>query len=261
MAKTWDTVISMTEKYVGDSWYLYLLGAAFLALLFLGWKRKESRFWLVLTGVFAFLYLCPVTAGIIIKYFIGRSVYWRMMWLLPTAAMFAYAGASFLGLFRKRWLQNVFGAVLAAVIIAGGTCMYFQGSYSAADNLYKLPAATVPVCDMIKKDAGESGVEQVKVLVPNELLCSIRQYEASFLMPYGRNAFKYENLTQNQAGLFSQMSSDEADSETLNMLLKEEKCNYFVWDRTDEERRAAFDRLGYVTVGDVNEYRVYRIEE
>ena len=63
MAKTWDTVISMTEKYVGDSWYLYLLGAAFLALLFLGWKRKESRFWLVLTGVFAFLYLCPVRPG------------------------------------------------------------------------------------------------------------------------------------------------------------------------------------------------------
>ena len=58
------------------------------------------------------------------------------MWLLPTAAMFAYAGASFLGLFRKRWLQNVFGAVLAAVIIAGGTCMYFQGNYSAADNLF-----------------------------------------------------------------------------------------------------------------------------
>lgn len=139
--------------------------------------------------------------------------------------------------------------------------MYFQGNYSAADNLYKLPAVTVPVCDIIKEDAQANGVEQVKVLVPNELLCSVRQYEASFLMPYGRNAFKYEDLTQNQAGLFSQMSSDEADAETLNMLLKNEKCNYFVWDRTDAERREDFDQLGYVTVGDVNEYRIYRIEE
>lgn len=46
MAKTWDTVISMTEKYVGDSWYLYLLGAAFLALLFSdGSERRADSGW------------------------------------------------------------------------------------------------------------------------------------------------------------------------------------------------------------------------
>ncbi|MGI6007462.1 MAG: hypothetical protein ACOX8E_08245 [Ruminococcus sp.] len=261
MQGTWDKILSMFEQYAADSWYIFLLAAALIYLLVTVGKRKVNGVFLILTAVFAFLYLCPFTARIIMKYFIGRSVYWRMMWLLPAVLIIAYAGASFLGILKKHWLQNVLCGVLAAAIILGGTCMYFQGHYSAGENLYKLPAATVPVCDMISEDADANGIAQVKVLVPNELLCYIRQYEASFVMPYGRNAFKYEGLTQNQAGLFSQMSSEEADPETLNMLLKNEGCNYFVWDREDEIRRAEFAEYGYVTVGDVDEYRIYRIEE
>lgn len=262
MQKTWDTIVAMYEQYAADSWYLYLLGAALLFLLITCRKRKTNGVWLIAAVLFAVLYLWPVTAGIIMKNFIGRSVYWRMLWVLPAVLIIAFAGASFLGMFKKKWLQNLLCVFLAAAVILGGTCMYFQGNYSAGENLYKLPSATVPLCDMISEDAQANGIDQVKVLVPNQLLCYIRQYEASFLMPYGRNAFKYEDLTQNQAGLFSQMSSeDEADPETLNMLLENEKCNYFVWDRQDEARRMEFADYGYVTVGDVDEYRVYRIEE
>ncbi|MGI6010615.1 MAG: hypothetical protein ACOX8H_03840 [Ruminococcus sp.] len=261
MQETWNTIVAMFEQYIADSWYVYLLGAALLFLLITCRKRKVNGFFLIITLLFALLYFWPVTARIIMKNFIGRSVYWRMLWVLPAILIIAWAGVSFLGMFKKKWMQNALFAFLAAAVILGGTCMYFQGNYSPGENLYKLPAATVPVCDMISEDAEENGIEQVKVLVPNDLLCYIRQYEASFLMPYGRNAFKYEDLTQNQAGLFSQMSSEEgADPETLNMLLKNEKCNYFVWDRQDEERRAEFADFGYVTVGDVDEYRVYRIE-
>lgn len=259
MQKIWDITISMYEKYTGDSWQMILLAAALLYLCITLKRRKEQLSFVLISLLFGFVFLCPVTAKIIMKYCIGKSVYWRMLWILPRVCIIAYAGTCVLSDVKKRGIRAAVLLVLCVLIGISGSCIYGKENYSKADNIYKLPAPTVEVCEMISKDAEEQQIGQVKVLVPNPLVCYIRQYDASFLTPYGRNVFKYENLTQNQAGLFSQMSSDEAEPETLNMLLRNEGCNYFVWDRQDETREA-FEDFDFVPVGDVQGYRVFRIE-
>lgn len=258
MKATFDIVLSMCEKYIGDSWHMILLAAAILYLLITVRRQKEHLLFVLIAVVFGFVFLCPITAKIIMKYCVGKSVYWRMLWVLPAAVIIAYAGATFLGQIRRRKLRPLLLAVMAIVIGLTGSCMYLNGNYAEAANVYKLPYPTAEICDMISADAAEQNVPQVKVTVPNELLCYIRQYDASFLMPYGRNALKLEDLTQNQEGLYAQMNNPDVQAEVLNMHLRTEGCNYLVWNRQDEIRQE-LEEYGFVPIGDIEEYRIYRI--
>ena len=75
----------------GNGFYVYLLLAACLYFLVFGRKKERSR---ILSGyivVFLAVFFCPVTAYIIQKC-IGRSVYWRVLWILPAVPLIAYAG-------------------------------------------------------------------------------------------------------------------------------------------------------------------------
>ena len=79
------------QKYWGNGFYVYLLLAACLYFLVFGRKKERSR---ILSGyivVFLAVFFCPVTAYIIQKC-IGRSVYWRVLWILPAVPLIAYAG-------------------------------------------------------------------------------------------------------------------------------------------------------------------------
>ena len=79
------------QKYWGNGFYVYLLLAACLYFLVFGRKKERSR---ILSGyivVFLAVFFCPVTAYIIQKC-IGRSVYWRVLWVLPAVPLIAYAG-------------------------------------------------------------------------------------------------------------------------------------------------------------------------
>ena len=70
------------QKYWGNGFYVYLLLAACLYFLVFGRKKERAR---ILSGyivVFLAVFFCPVTAYIIQKC-IGRSVYWRVLWVLP----------------------------------------------------------------------------------------------------------------------------------------------------------------------------------
>ena len=71
MITAFQIAIEGAGWYIGSGWH-YLLFAA--ALLFLILKRddKENRKWLVgYTLLFAAVYICPLTARIIMKYCIG----------------------------------------------------------------------------------------------------------------------------------------------------------------------------------------------
>lgn len=94
MITAFQIAIERAGWYIGSGWH-YLLFAA--ALLFLILKRddKENRKWLVgYTLLFAAVYICPLTARIIMKYCIGGFVYWRMFWILPTSVIVAYVAVS-----------------------------------------------------------------------------------------------------------------------------------------------------------------------
>lgn len=132
MQKTWTTVLEMFEKYTNGSWHIILLAVALLYLLLTIKKKKENVIFIVFSLLFAGLYLCPYTADLIMKNFIGRSVYWRMFWILPSILIIAYAGALFISRFRAKGIQAVLLAVMVTVIGANSLLLQGLGSVGRA---------------------------------------------------------------------------------------------------------------------------------
>ena len=83
----------MYDIYNGTGMQMALFFAC-LIYLFFQKKEKEKRF-LFLGYTLLFFLICffPVTAKIIMEVCIGKSVYWRMFWLLPVTIVTAYTAS------------------------------------------------------------------------------------------------------------------------------------------------------------------------
>lgn len=157
MITAFQIAIERAGWYIGSGWH-YLLFAA--ALLFLILKRddKENRKWLVgYTLLFAAVYICPLTARIIMKYCIGGFVYWRMFWILPTSVIVAYVAVSVCTAGKKKTIQAVCASLLMALIIVTGKNPYVGGQaiYQKAVNMQKLPADACQISELIAATRAE----------------------------------------------------------------------------------------------------------
>lgn len=258
MERNLKTALNMYEKYVGNGLHLFLLAGALIVLLFFRKSNKAKIVFWLYTVLFTVIYACPLTAGVIIKFFIGRSVYWRMFWALPSVLITAFAFVCVLEQLSRKWLRAVVFAVLAITIGVTGSFVLTGHNFTQASNIYKLPWEVPYVCEAISKDAKEQNVEKIKVVVPNDLLCYIRQYDAGFYMPYGRNALRSSKLADNIKDLLGEMNAENPDYAYLDNLLNEEGCSYLVW-KGNADYDIPFGELGYQFIESVSEYRVYRI--
>lgn len=257
MEKIMETAAATYEKYAGSSWHMILLAVAVVLILFLAKEKKHKIIFSGYVILFGIIYLCPFTAWIIIKIFIGKSVYWRMFWSLPSVLIIAYGFSCLLVRIPSKWAKAL--AVIACVscISVTGKFVVSTDTYVSNTNRFKLPAAVPVLCELIKSDAREQEVEVVKVVACNSLLSYIRQYDASILMPYGRNALRQEGLSANEAELFVLFNQEEKNYERLNILMEEEECNYFIVSDTTESRDEYLAKR-YQSIGQVEEYTVFR---
>ena len=144
------------QKYWGNGFYVYLLLAACLYFLVFGRKKERSR---ILSGyivVFLAVFFCPVTAYIIQKC-IGRSVYWRLLWILPAVPLIAYAGTCLIkkvGASRPR--QYILLIFIAAVLAFCGTGLNKDGFYKKVQNVQKIPDEVVSICNLINEQKEEN---------------------------------------------------------------------------------------------------------
>jgi len=257
MEKIMEAVVTTYEKYVGSSWHMVLLAVAAVFILFFA---KEKKYKIIFSGyviLFGIIYLCPFTAWIIIKTFIGRTVYWRMFWSLPSALIIAYGCSCLLGRIPAGWVKALTAIACVVCISVTGKIVVNMDIYDSNTNRFKLPAAVPGICELIKSDAQQQGLEVVKVVACNSLVSYIRQYDASILMPYGRNALRQEGLSTNEAELFELFNQEETNYERLNILMTEEECNYFIVSDTAGIKDKYLAK-GYQPVGEIEVYTIFR---
>ena len=72
------------NNYWGGSLFPWLLAASVLYLLIFKHRKKTVRYVLAYVCVTLFLFFFPYTAKIIQKC-VGESVYWRVLWIVPSA--------------------------------------------------------------------------------------------------------------------------------------------------------------------------------
>lgn len=264
-------ILSTWNSYWGDGIYQYLL---LLSLLFLLFRRRRQRStWQTVsyTILFLLIFFIPATAAIIQKC-IGKDVYWRVLWLLPTTAVIALAAAELLsdiGRFlsartssrtesssasgcRKKlcWLCLIPVTALCAVFCVKG--MMASDNYVKVSNYQKVPEEVAHICNMVLEHAQGETIK----LAADEHVCSyVRVYDASIQMPYGRRGQGASGKATKE--LYSLMCSESPDYARIAELALETSCNFLILAPDSDSVSDIFSEYGYQLIGSVNSYQIF----
>ena len=250
-------VKSMYDNYNGTGMHMGLFFASILYLLI---QKKDEKRYLFLGYTLLFFIVCffPLTAKIIMEYCIGKTVYWRMFWLLPTSVITAYAAVQVLMQAEKKMRRYFLLLVMAVVIVMTGTNVYNETIFEHKENHYNIPQDVVNICDIIENDALVNGIGEKKLVTVNDLLPFIRQYDADIKMPYGNPAVRGETIRNNNASeIFRIMCQEHQNWDALSFYAGMEGCNYLAYP-VDEDGAQAAESNGYEKIGGNGTYDVYR---
>lgn len=256
MREIFEFVKSMYDNYNGTGMHMALFFAAVLYLLV---QKKDEKRYVFLGYTLLFFIICffPLTAKIIIAC-IGKTVYWRMFWLLPTAIITAYAGVQVIMAAEKKMRRYFLLFVMVLVIMMTGTRVYNASMFEYKQNHYNIPQDVVNICDIIEEDAKAKGITEKKLVVTNELLPFIRQYDGEIKMPYGNNAVRGETIKSNNASeIFRIMCAEHQNWDVLSFYAAMEGCNYLAYPVNEDVEKAA-EKNGYEKIGSNGAYDVYR---
>ena len=115
-------VVSKYNEFQGGGAQMAMFWLAALAL-FVGNTKEQNKIVATLlryTALFVLIFLCPVSAGFIMKYCIGENVYWRMLWLLPEVVLLAYLLTKWI-LQLQGWRRIVALILTTVLLVATGT--------------------------------------------------------------------------------------------------------------------------------------------
>ncbi len=269
MREIFDVVMSMYDTYNGTGMHMALFFASLLYLICQSMKKDAPKAdadkrYLFIGYTMLFFIICffPVTAKIIMKLLgSGENVYWRMFWLLPAVVVTGYVAVQMLMQMETKVKRYFLLGLMLVVIAMTGTFVYNDANFDPKQNNYKLPNDTVQICDIINADASANGIETKKLLVSNELLTTIRQYDASILMPYGNEVIKGNKAqNKNADSLFRLMSRDAKNWEAICWYAGLEGCNYLAYP-IDDAVADILANLGYAKVGCNAAYNVFRRDD
>ena len=212
------------KLYWGDGYMVWLLAGAVLILLVFSVWEQDARGLLLYSAGTLFIIFCPLTAWILTK-LLGENVYWRMLWLLPSGIMTAYAFTRLVTVRKTLWLR-IPGTIVFVVLIAFcGKSQLLTENYEWTHNSLQLPDDIVQMGEMIKEDA-----DKPDVLVAGDFYVSsyMRVYDASFRMPYGLHAEGASS--QRERNLYDLLQGEpQDDPERFDKMLRtarQLRCDY-----------------------------------
>lgn len=248
----WDIFL----RYNGSGIYFILY---FLAIMFVFFIDKEKRNFFVYPALLIlFLIINPLFYQLITTYIFADNVYYRILWLLPLPIVIAYVFTYIISQQKDNLYRGVIFIIVSILIILSGEFIYkFDDehmNFEVAENYYKLPNATIGVSQLIHEDAADGG--SLKLAAPYLLATTIRQYDASIPLLYGRVAEYYNYTDANTVA--AQLNSDIPDLNVVIKIAQDYDCRYFAlytW-QTPEINPT---ELGAELVGTVEYYRVYKV--
>lgn len=241
--------VAIFKNYMGYYENGYLAGIFLLALLYLWMTEKDKcrRALLVyVPTVLLALFFCPLFRKAFVGILDDSGTYYRILWLLQMSIVSAYA---ILRLCRR---HPRIGAAAACIVIAVcGNYVYDSQHITPAENLYHLPQEAIDVADAIDTDEGA-----VMVLMPEELIHFVRQYDTNIWMPYGREVLipGWDYTPE----LYLEMERSEViHTAALTEKASEYFCSYIVL-KEDRKTDEPLTQYGYVLQNNVSGYLIYR---
>ena len=142
--------------------------------------------------------------------------------------------------------------------------MFSKDNYVPAQNEYQLPQVTIDIADAIISDslAADTGAYPT-VVVPDEMLCSMRQYTTKIRLLYGRDAYAYifNELEEMKAVVHNEMIRQTPDVGKLAVYAKAKNVDYIVFSSVNHKGYQDINMHGYEFVKNVDGYDIYMRQE
>lgn len=244
----WESVRMLFVGYLGDGLLWCLVLMALLYLFFVEKDKVNRILFIYVPIILLLLFFNPLFMEVLYG-FIGEQIYYRILWLIPAGVVIAASIVKIYNVLNGK-KQICFLVVSFAILALTGKCIYMNGQYSVADNLYHVPEEVVAICDGVEIEGRE-----VMVAFPTELMQYVRQYTPYVCMPYGREVLvpKWKSFSE----LHDAMSEEELDVELVNRLATADGCHYIVL-ALEHKRDADFADYNYEQVMIVGKYEVLR---
>lgn len=236
-------------------WVLFIL--ALFCCFFMGKEIRQKIFFpAVLVLLFFFN---PLFYAVVGTRFLS-GVYWRLLWMLPISFVIAYVLTQMAYKIKRKVLRVVAVVIACACIVVTGERIFTSGTYSEKENDYELPQATIEICEYVKEHLQDW---KETMIVPNELLCYIRQYSSAASLFYGRNAGGFiTNIEEDEAAVYAEMSKETPDLKTITDIGKRRGCRYIIFNTSFHQIPEDMTEYGYEKVYVVEDiYVIYRILE
>lgn len=255
-----SNIIFWWQLYWQEGIFQYLLLFAALYLLVFRRRHPGTRQILPYTAAVLFLYICPLSA-LVIQKCIGASVYWRMLWLLPTVPVIALAGAEYLGSIldhihiNRRLLNILLTLVFILTAALCGKTLLASGDYVKVSNLQKVPEEVAQVCNIVLEHADPE--DDVLMVAADEHLASyIRVYDSSIHMPFGRRG--KGALTAPQRRLRRLLNAEKLRYKRIARRAQQADCDFVVVKITESYRPRYMKKNGYKMISQVNTYGIFK---
>lgn len=265
MAADFYSILDNFKNFIGGRtglfhWCLFCL--AVVMLFFLGRKYQEEKqtvrflVWptiLVLLFLFNPLFYRYVGS----RFFAG--VYWRLFWMLPVSFTAAYVVVWLVCRWKKQAVRIVVLVAALGTIALSGQKIYSKATFTEAENEYKLPQAALDVADIL---AGAGISWKVRSVVPNELLCYIRQYRCDIGLFYGRNVGGFiSGIGDDEVAMYQQMCQEKPDMTVVTDIAKRNQVVFLCFNRTEQEIPDDMKSYGYHYYRETGDYVIYMLGE
>lgn len=250
----WDEFINFIGGRSGFwHWLLFCV-----ALLCCAWMGKGERKRLVIPSVLVlFFFFNPFFYAYIGTKFLA-GIYWRLLWMLPISFVIAYALTQMIYKMKKDVLRVIAIVAACVCIVATGEREFSAETYTEKENEYEIAQAAIEISAIVEGDLHNW---KETIIVPNELLCDIRQYSCSVGLLYGRNAGGFiSDIAPDEASVYEEMCKEEPDVALITEIGKARECRYIVFDTSFHRIPEDLSEYGYEKIAVVQEdYAVYRM--
>ncbi len=242
--------VSSWQQYWGDGFMQYLLLAALILLVILAVRDKDARALLIYTAAALFVFFCPLTEQLLMKAF-EDTVYWRVLWILPTGIVIAYAFTAYLIKPKKTWIR--IPGVIAVLVIAAlcGKAQNFAGSYTLTHNRPQVPDEVAQIGQTILEDAPEG---KAVAAADDHVASYLRVYDASIRMPYGRRAEGARN--DDCRRLYELLQTPGSDAKEISDIAKAQKCTHLVIYQPGPDGMKTLKEEGWSEIGEADGYYI-----
>ena len=189
-----SSLLSTWKKFTHRS-PLYMV--IFLAMLLLLIRsKKEQRKYISIVFVLLFILVFnPISYSVLFS-IAGASSY-RILWLLPAWAAFAYIAMNGIQIIPSANLRLLVATIVSILLTV--YCVHNNSYDFTMSNPYQIPQDTIELADKMEEIMDERGIDYAVLYGNSDFLSTLRQYSARFILQISPrdHSLMEENAEQN----------------------------------------------------------------